>query len=91
MAITANEENGECAEWIDEDYLELNETKIPPKITKSNSAHLLNISHCYGRIRNSKTLYYITVVSLLLYLLLSTTNSKKCERSTWEGNRLFSN
>ena len=36
-------------------------------------------------------LYFGSVVSLLLCLLLSTTNSKKCERSTWEGNRLFSN
>ena len=31
MEIIANEENGEYAEWIDEDYLELNETKTPPE------------------------------------------------------------
>lgn len=35
----ANEENGECVEWIDEDYLELNET-TPPSGRKSSSAHL---------------------------------------------------
>ena len=31
MAIIAKEENGECAEWIDEDYLELNEATTPPE------------------------------------------------------------
>ena len=40
MAIIANEENGESAEWIDEDYLKLNETTIPPEKKKSCSAHL---------------------------------------------------
>ena len=32
----------------------------------------------------------VIVVSLPLCLLLSTTNYKKFERSTWEGNYLFS-
>ena len=48
---------------------------------------LLDRLHLMMKKKKKKQLTMLeTVVSLLLCLLLSTTNYKKCERSTWEGN-----
>ena len=61
MAIIANEENGECAEWINEDCLELNETSSETTRHKNHALPIYSLNEHLSSLweNQEQTLYHI--------------------------------